>query len=143
MTDQPNSFLAVLNPQMSMVPQNLQQPNNGPQSNTSTPQSQTPTTPGLHGPSTPGPQGGHGMVGQPSQTPPAQTVMYTGQNLPPHSVSGAFNSQSMVLMQPHHQNPHGNVVSQGHAMPIPVSVLQSNPPLVMQQHYSQQNQPSR
>jgi hypothetical protein len=134
--------------QLSMVPQNMSQQNNGPQShsNSSTPQSQTPTTPGLHGaPSTPGPQqqGGpvHPMnVGQQaSQTPPAQTVMYTGQNIPPHSVSGGFNNQSMVLMQgPHHQNPHGNVVSQGHAMPIPVSV----PHVVMQQHYNQ-NQPSR
>ena len=133
-----------------MVPQALSQQNNGPHSNPPTPQSQTPTTPGLHGgPSTPT---GHPLVGGQSQTPsPAQTVMFTGQNLPPHSVAGAFNNQSqMVLMQGHPPQPqghpshsHANVahVSQGHGMPV----IQTNTtPLVMQQqqHY-QQNQPSR
>lgn len=134
---------------VSMVAQSMsQQQNNGHHSNPSTPQqSQTPTTPGMHaaGPPTPGPHQG--------QTPtPQQTVMYTGQNLPPHSIAGGFNNQNMVLMgppppaagphphpQPMAHQPAGG--QQGHA--VPLSVLQSSAtPIVMQQqqHY-QQNQP--
>ena len=125
----------------------MSQQNNGHHSNPSTPQSQTPTTPGLHGgPPTPGPAG-HPHQGH---TPtPQQTVMYTGQNLPPHSIAGGFNSQNIVLMGPAghpqhqqsvpHQSPHAG--GQGHAVGPVIPVLQSSAtPIVMQQHY-QQNQP--
>jgi hypothetical protein len=118
---------------MPMV-QQMSQQNNGHHSNPSTPQSQTPTTPGLHGggPPTPGPAG-HPHQGQ---TPtPQQTVMFTGQNVPPHSIAGGFNNQqNMVLMH------NAGVGGQNHAMgPIPV-IQSSATPIVMQQHY-QQNQP--
>lgn len=131
----------------------MSQQNNGHHSNPSTPQSQTPTTPGLHGPPTPGPTG-HPHAGQ---TPtPQQTVMFTGQNLPPHSIAGGFNNQSMVLMGPSghqqhqqsvqsHAGPHpgvgGQVGGGPHGMGTVIPVLQSSAtPIVMQQHY-QQNQP--
>ena len=129
-----------------MVAQPMSQQNNGHPSNPPTPQSQTPTTSGMHGgPSTPGPQ--HGMVTQ-SQTPsPAQPVMFTGPQSIPHSGAGGFNNQNMVLMQgppntghPSHQNQGQPGVIQGH-MPV----IQQSPTLVIpQQHYQvQQNQPTR
>jgi len=131
-----------------MVASPMAQQNNGHHSNPSTPQSQTPNTAMHGGPSTPGPAG-HMVAGQ-SQTPtPQQAVIFSGQNLPPHSIAGAFNSQhqNMVLMQGHPGQPHapqgpgpvqhpGVHVSQGHPMPIIPVIQQTNAtPLVMQHHF--------
>ena len=105
--------------------------NNGHHSTQSTPQSQTPTT--LHGPPTP--------TGHQAPT-PQPTVMYAGQSLPPHSMAGGFNGQSMVLMGAagHQQSMPGGQA--GHPLGPVIPVLPSSAAsLVMQQHYPQTQPP--
>ena len=145
---------------VSMVP--MAQQANGPHSTPSTPQSQTPNTPGLHGgPPTPGPAGHLVAVNQPPapQTPQPAPVMFPGSNLPAHSVAGPFNpGQAMVLMQGHashaaaaaaavaagaNPNPNTGHPGHGHTMPV-VPVMQATAPTAlvttMPAHFQQQQQ---
>lgn len=129
-----------------------QQQNNNPHSASSTPQSQTPTTPlhaipGPNQPPTPTPVA-H-QAGPPTPTPTQQTVMFA-QNLPPHSGAPPGNHYVPVFLPPgaglpphqpgHHIHPnlsqnaaggHPHVIpsSQPHAVNVHPNV---NPTLVSQ-----------
>lgn len=133
----------------------LAQQANGPHSNPSTPQSQTPNTAGLHGgPPTPGPAGHLVAVNQPSapQTPQPTSVIFPGSNLPAHSVAGPFNpGQAMVLMQAGHAAAvaagAANAANSGHpghvVMPAntPTALVTTMPPHFQPQPQQQPGRP--